>query len=74
MGLAGDNTVDTGPAQVKGLGQGDHTVSNTKAQNPMLLWLDEKGQKRARELGIHRDTAKKYMEAVGPPMKRDRLG
>ena len=28
----------------------------------------------ARELGIHRDTAKKYMEAVRPPMKRDRVG
>ena len=26
----------------------------------------------ARELGIHRDTAKKYMEALSPPMKRDR--
>ena len=25
----------------------------------------------ARELGIHRDTAKKYMEALSPPMKRD---
>ena len=25
----------------------------------------------ARELGIHRDTANKYMEAVSPPMKRD---
>ena len=24
----------------------------------------------ARELGIHRDTAKKYMEAASPPMKR----
>ena len=24
----------------------------------------------ARELGIHRDTAKKYMEAVSPPMNR----
>ena len=24
----------------------------------------------AREVGIHRDTAKKYMEAVSPPMKR----
>ena len=28
----------------------------------------------ARELGIHRDTAKKYMEALSPPMKRDRVG
>ena len=28
----------------------------------------------AREVGIHRDTAKKYMEAVSPPMKRDRVG
>ena len=28
----------------------------------------------ARELGIHRDTAKKYMEAVSPPIKRDRVG
>ena len=28
----------------------------------------------ARELGIHRDTAKKYMEAVIPPTKRDRVG
>ena len=27
----------------------------------------------ARELGIHRDTAKKYMEAVSPPIKRDRV-
>ena len=27
----------------------------------------------ARELGIHRDTAKKYMEALSPPMKRDRV-
>ena len=27
----------------------------------------------ARELGIHRDTAKKYMEAVSPPMKRLRV-
>ena len=27
-----------------------------------------------REVGIHRDTAKKYMEAVSPPMKRDRVG
>ena len=28
----------------------------------------------ARELGIHRATAKKYMEAVSPPIKRDRVG
>ena len=28
----------------------------------------------ARELGIHRDTVKKYMEAVSPLMKRDRGG
>ena len=28
----------------------------------------------AREVGIHRDTAKKYMEAVSPPMKLDRGG
>ena len=27
----------------------------------------------ARELDIHRDTAKKYMEALSPPMKRDRV-
>ena len=27
----------------------------------------------AREVGIHRDTAKKYMEAVSPPIKRDRV-
>ena len=27
----------------------------------------------ARELGIHRDTAKKYMEAASPPMKRLRV-
>ena len=27
----------------------------------------------ARELGIHRDTAKKYLEALSPPMKRDRV-
>ena len=27
----------------------------------------------ARELGIHRDTAKKYMEAASPPMKRSRV-
>ena len=27
----------------------------------------------ALELGIHRDTAKKYMEALSPPMKRDRV-
>ena len=27
----------------------------------------------ARELGIHRDTAKKYMEAPSPPMNRDRV-
>ena len=27
----------------------------------------------ARELGIHRDTAKKYMEVLSPPMKRDRV-
>ena len=27
----------------------------------------------ARELGIHRDTAKKYMEALSPPMKLDRV-
>ena len=27
----------------------------------------------ARELGIHRDTAKKYMEAASPPMNRDRV-
>ena len=27
----------------------------------------------ARELGIYRDTAKKYMEALSPPMKRDRV-
>ena len=27
----------------------------------------------ARELGIHRATAKKYMEALSPPMKRDRV-
>ena len=28
----------------------------------------------ARELGIHRATAKKCMEAVSPPIKRDRVG
>ena len=28
----------------------------------------------ARKLGIHRATAKKYMEAVSPPIKRDRVG
>ena len=27
----------------------------------------------ARELGIHRDTAKKYIEAASPPMNRDRV-
>ena len=40
----------------------------------------QKGKRRglsirgvARELGIHRDTAKKYTEAVSPPIKRDRV-
>ena len=37
-------------------------------QKAKLMGLSIRGV--ARELGIHRNTAKKYMEAVSPPMER----
>ena len=40
--------------------------SEGEAQGLSIRWV-------VRELGIHRDMAKKYMEALSPPMKRDRV-
>ncbi len=48
------------------------SMPSTKLRMSALRWgLSTRGV--ARELGIHRDTAKKYMEALSPPMKRDRV-
>ena len=41
-------------------------VQKSKRRGMWIRWI-------ARELGIHRDTAKKYMEAASPPMNRDRV-
>ena len=78
-GDADDTAVDNGTVRVR-------KPPAVKLRKPIPLqtarWNAVQKAKRrglsirgvARELGIHRDTAKKYMEAVSPPMKRDRGG
>ena len=77
--LDADHTVDNGPVAVR-------KAAATPSRKPTPLqtarWNAVQKAKRrglsirsvARELAIHRDTAKKYMEAVSPPMKRHRGG
>ena len=70
-----DHTVDNGPVAVR-------KAAATPSRKPTPLqtarWNAVQKAKRrglsirsvARELAIHRDTAKKYMQAESPPMKR----
>ena len=73
--LDADHTVDNGPVAVR-------KAAATPSRKPTPLqtarWNAVQKAKRrglsirsvARELAIHRDTAKKYMQAESPPMKR----
>ena len=78
-GDADDTAVDNGTVRVR-----KAPVRSTRRPTPLQTarWNAVQKAKRrglsirevARELGIHRATAKKYMEAVSPPIKRDRVG
>ena len=75
---ADDTAIDNGTARVR-------KPSAMQGRKPTPLqtarWNAVQKAKRrglsirgvARELGIHRDTAKKYMEAASPPMNGDRV-
>ena len=77
-GDADDTAIDNGAARVRkapAMQRRKPTPLQTARWNAV-----QKAKRRglstrgvARELGIHRDTAKKYMEALSPPMKRDRV-
>ena len=74
-GDADDTAVDKGTARV-----GKPPASRRRKPTPLQTtrWNAVQKAKRkglsirgvARELGIHRATAKKYMEAASPPVKR----
>ena len=78
-GDADDTAVDNGTVRVR-----KAPVRSIRRPTPLQTarWNGVQKAKRrglsirgvARELGIHRATAKKYMEAVSPPIKRDRVG
>ena len=76
---ADDMAVDNGTVRVR---KAPAMSSRTPTPLQTARWNAVQKAKRrglsirgvARELGIHRDTVKKYMEAVSPPMKRDRVG
>ena len=75
---AGDTAIDNGAVRVR-KAPAMQRRKPTPLQTPRWNAV-QKAKRRglsirgvARELGIHRDTAKKYMEALSPPMKRDRV-
>ena len=73
--LDADHTVDNGPVAVR---KAAATLSRKPTPLQTARWNAVQKAKRrglsirsvARELAIHRDTAKKYMQAESPPMKR----
>ena len=78
-GDADDTAVDNGTVRVR---KAPAVSSRKPTPLQTARWNAAQKAKRrglsirgvARELGIHRATAKKYMEAVSPPMKRGRVG